>query len=90
MWMRSDSGRMCRYLAVVSSHRAYHVTGMGVIPLIPALASRPENLPLGLVMHSSYVSSIPLVRMIHFALLRYINNHGEVWQTSHCQLDCSH
>lgn len=41
-------------------------------------------------MHSSYVSSIPLVRMIHFALLRYINNHGEVWQTSHCQLDCSH
>jgi hypothetical protein len=30
MWTRSGVARICRYLAGVSSHRAFYVTGMGV------------------------------------------------------------
>lgn len=31
MWIASDGARMCGYLVIVSSHGAFHVTGMGVI-----------------------------------------------------------
>jgi hypothetical protein len=33
MWIMSDVALMCRYLAGVSPHRAFHVTGMGVTVL---------------------------------------------------------
>jgi hypothetical protein len=34
MWIGSDGARIWRYLVGVSSHRAFHVTGMGVsLPL---------------------------------------------------------